>query len=72
MNQLIPDGFYLVGDSENPQHEWSKAIIDAVRKITHITPPDSNGAICGETITQEGVLVVPTHKLKLCASVSGA
>ena len=26
----IPDGFYLVGDSENPQAEWHTAIIDSV------------------------------------------
>ena len=38
-NDEIPDGFYLVGDSENPQKEWSKAILDKVKTITHITAP---------------------------------
>jgi hypothetical protein len=48
---LIPDGFYLVGDSENPKKEWSKAIIDKVRTITHITPPDHEGMIIGVPIS---------------------
>ena len=34
----IPDGFYLVADSENKQEEWHKEMIDAVRKVTHIAP----------------------------------
>jgi len=72
VNDLIPDGFYLVGDSNNPQHEWTKAIIDSVRNITHITPPDADGTICGEPITQEGVFIVPSAKFNLCSSVSGA
>jgi hypothetical protein len=50
-NDAIPDGFYLVGDIDNPQFEWSKAIIDKVRAITHITAPDSNGNIVGYPIS---------------------
>ena len=38
----IPDGFYGVGDSENPVPEFQKAIIDAVEKVTHIAPSDEN------------------------------
>ncbi|MBA2542752.1 MAG: succinylglutamate desuccinylase/aspartoacylase family protein, partial [Deltaproteobacteria bacterium] len=34
----IPDGFYTVGDSENPQPEFQQAIIAAVAKVTHIAP----------------------------------
>lgn len=71
-NDLIPDGFYLVGDSENPQKEWSKAIIDKVRSVTHITAPDSNGMIIGVPIIQDGKLCVPIHDIKLCTSVSVA
>jgi Succinylglutamate desuccinylase / Aspartoacylase family len=29
----IPDGFYLVSDSTNPQAEWHAAMIDAVRQV---------------------------------------
>jgi hypothetical protein len=50
-NDEIPDGFYLVGDTENPQFEWSKAIIDKVRTVTHIAAPDSDGNIVGEPMT---------------------
>lgn len=68
----IPDGFYLVGDSKNPQADWHTAMINAVREVTHIAPADEDGTIIGEPITQEGVLVVPTNSLHLCSSVSNA
>ena len=68
----IPDGFYLVGDSENPQPDFQKAIIDAVAKVTHIAPPDAGGRIIGEVPAQPGVINYPLRKLGLCASVSGA
>jgi len=50
-NDAIPDGFYLVGDTENPRPEWSKAIIDKVRTVTHICAADSDGNIVGEPMT---------------------
>mmetsp|Transcript_8173 Transcript_8173/g.11785 ORF Transcript_8173/g.11785 Transcript_8173/m.11785 type:complete len:439 (+) Transcript_8173:118-1434(+) len=40
----IPDGFYLVADSANPQLKWHEAIINSVRKVTHIAPPDNIGS----------------------------
>lgn len=68
----IPDGFYLVGDSENPKREFQKAIIDSVRKVTHIAPADQNGQIIGNKITQEGVINYPVKKLNLCAGFTKA
>lgn len=68
----IPDGFYLVGDSENPQPGFQKAIIDAVAKVTHIAPPDASGRIIGEVPAQSGVINYPVRKLGLCASVTDA
>lgn len=68
----IPDGFYGVGDSENPCPEFQKAIIDSVRKVTHIAPPDSEGRIIGEKLEQEGVINYPLKKLSLCAGFSAA
>jgi len=59
----IPDGFYLVGDSENPQSEFQKAIIDAVKRVTHIAPADKNGKIIGTPIEQEGVINYQLKKL---------
>lgn len=37
---MIPDGFYTVGDTENPQPEFQAAVIESVRKVTHIAPAD--------------------------------
>ena len=68
----IPDGFYLVADAEEPQTEWHAAIIAAVKKVTHIAPPDADGAILGEPLAQEGVIGVPARRLGLCAGVTGA
>ena len=50
----IPDGFYLVGDSENPEHDWHSAMIEAVKKVTHIAPPDVKGEILACKPTQDG------------------
>lgn len=66
----IPDGFYLVGDSENPQPEFQCAIIDSVRQVTHIAPSDKGGRIIGEKISQEGVINYFTSKHGLCAGYS--
>ena len=68
----IPDGFCLVGDTINPQAEWHAAMIESVRNVTHIAPPDSKGLICGEPITQEGVVVYPTKSIFLCSSSTNA
>lgn len=68
----IPDGFYLVGDTENPCSNFQKAIIESVKKVTHIAPADKEGKIIGETLEQEGVTNYPVKKLSLCAGVSNA
>ena len=71
-NDEIPDGFYIIGDTENPQPEWSKAIIDKVRAITHICAADSDGNICGVPMTQEGEFRSNKKKSSLCAGFCGA
>lgn len=68
----IPDGFYLVDDTENPQPEFQNAIIDAVSKVTHIAPADPDGTIIGSDVVARGLIRYPLGKLGLCASVSGA
>lgn len=70
--ETIPDGFYLVGDSLNPQLDFQQAVIDSVRKVTHIAPPDDKGNIIDEPVVKEGVIVVPVKELGLCCSVTGA
>jgi len=68
----IPDGFYTVGDSENPQPEFQAAIIAAVEQVTHIAPPDDNGQIIGADVTQNGVINYACRELGLCAGVTDA
>ena len=69
--EVIPDGFYLVGDSENPQLDFQQAVIRSVRSVTHIAPADEKGCIIDVPIAQECVILVPAKKLGLCCSVTG-
>ncbi|CAB9501153.1 Zn-dependent enzyme from deacylase carboxypeptidase superfamily [Seminavis robusta] len=72
-DETIPDGFYLVSDKTNPQTEWHKAMIDSVRKVTHIAPADPDGTLIGEEVSQEGVIVIPKpSSLGLCMGVTNA
>lgn len=66
----VPDGFYTVGDTENPQPDFQKAIIDSVRQVTHIAPPDQDGNIIGSPVVQEGVINYPLKALSLCNGLS--
>ncbi|WP_119967110.1 M14 family metallopeptidase [Simplicispira lacusdiani] len=68
----IPDGFYLVDDTENPQPAFQQAIIDAVEPITHIAPADAQGRLIGTPAVARGVVRYPLRALGLCASVTGA
>lgn len=68
----IPDGFYTVGDSENPQLDFQQAIIAAVAKVTHIAPADGNGEIIGSPVVAPGVILYPCKQLGLCAGVTDA
>jgi hypothetical protein len=69
---VIPDGFYLVDDSENPQPEFQRAIIEAVARITHIAPADDRNEIIGSPLVARGVINYPLRELGLCAGISGA
>ena len=68
----IPDGFYLVDDSANPQPAFQRAIIEAVSKVTHIAPADPNGHIIGSPIVSTGVIEYDVKPLGLCTSSTGA
>jgi hypothetical protein len=68
----IPDGFYLVDDSEHPQPGFQQAIIDAVEKITHIAPADADGRIIGSPVVAPGVIRYPFRELGLCAGITEA
>ena len=54
-NWNIPDGFYLVANTQNPQKQFQEAIIDAVKQITHIAPADESGKIIGADLLSEGL-----------------
>lgn len=69
---LIPDGFYTVGDSENPQPGFQAAIIAGVERVTHIAPPDVSGEIIGSDMVQHGVVNYPCKEFGLCAGVTDA
>jgi len=51
----IPDGFYLIGDIDEMQSDWHKAMIDAVREVTHIGESDEENKLVGIAISQVGV-----------------
>lgn len=68
----IPDGFYLVDDSANPQPAFQQAIIAAVAKVTHIAPADARGEIIASPMVAPGVIEYALKPLGLCAGISGA
>ena len=69
---IIPDGFYVVGDTANPQAEFQRAIIDAVAQVTHIAPADADGQLIGSRVVAPGVICYPFGPLGLCAGVTPA
>lgn len=68
----IPDGFYLVDDSEGPQPAFQQAVIAAVAEVTHIAPADRNGEIIGSPVVAPGVIRYPLKQLGLCAGMTDA
>lgn len=68
----IPDGFYVVGDTENPQSALQQAVIAAVAKVTHIAPADEKGQIIGSPVVAPGVINYPLKRLGLCAGMTSA
>jgi hypothetical protein len=69
---LVPDGFYLVTDTENRQLALQQAIIAAVEPVTHIAPPDAAGAIIGCPVLSHGVIAYPVRGYAMCPSITGA
>ena len=71
-NWNIPDGFYTVANTPNPQLAFQQAVIDAVRKVTHIAPADENGKIIGADVMSEGVICYDKKSLFLCGGMTDA
>ncbi len=69
---VIPDGFYLVADRERPEPGFQRALIDAVRRVTHIAQPDEHGHIIGVALQQEGVITLAQRSSGLCGGMTDA
>ena len=65
----VPDGFYLVANENKPHFDFQKYIINAVSKITHIAPTDSD---LGEDTVKDGIVICDSEKEKLCMSFTNA
>jgi hypothetical protein len=69
---MIPDGFYLVDDTERPQTAFQSAVIAAVSRVTHIAEADAEGRIIGSPVVAAGVIQYELKRLGLCAGMTGA
>ena len=56
----IPDGFYSIGHTLRPEVEWHKAMIAAVKEVTHIAQPldSEKPLIIGEPVVAEGIVLI--------------
>ena len=70
--ETVPDGFYLVDDSESPQPAFQESIISAVERVTHIAPPDENNMIIGSPVVAHGVIEYPQAKYAMCGAIADA
>ncbi|HEY8973977.1 MAG TPA: M14 family metallocarboxypeptidase [Burkholderiaceae bacterium] len=68
----IPDGFYLVGDTERPAPDFQRALVEAVRPVTHIADADEHGCIIGTKLEQPGVINYAKRELGLCGGMTAA
>jgi hypothetical protein len=68
----IPDGFYLVGNTPNPQASFQQAIIKSVEAVTHIAPADGNNKLIGVALEQFGVINYEARDLGLCMGLTNA
>jgi len=68
----IPDGFYVVGDTGDPQPGFQQALTEAVSKVTHIAPADEHGEIIGSPMVAPGVINYALRELGLCAGITNA
>ncbi len=68
----IPDGFYLVVDTVNPQPAFQQAVLQAVQRVTHVAPADHKSEILGSPVAGHGVIHYAMAELGLCAGITGA
>ena len=68
----IPDGFYLVGDTDRPEPDFQRALIAAVRQVTHIADADDQGCLIGTAMQEPGVINYAKRALGLCGGMTAA
>ncbi|MFU0879976.1 M14 family metallocarboxypeptidase [Kluyvera cryocrescens] len=68
----IPDGFYLVSDTQNSRLDFQQALISSVADVTHIAPADSQGRMLGFPVVSPGVIEYDNSAYHLCATMTGA
>lgn len=68
----IPDGFYLVADSQQPEFEFQQHVIKNVEKVTHIAPADDDNRLIGVPVQQFGVIEYDARPLGLCMGMTNA
>jgi len=70
--ETIPDGFYVIGNSENPEPAFQRALIAAVAPITHIAPADAQGNLVGLPLQSPGVVWGESRSIGACAGFTSA
>jgi len=68
----IPDGFYLVGDARRPQIIFQQAMLDAVRRVTHLAAADEDGCIIGDPLVIPHLVHYDCAKYYLCGGHTDA
>ncbi len=68
----IPDGFYVVDDSADPNPDFQQAVVEAVEQVTHIAPADDKGELYGSPVLARGVIAYPLTEWGLCTSITRA
>src|SRR5690606_24328997 len=68
----IPDGFYLVDDSQRPQPAFQQTITAAVSQVTHLAPATAQCRIIGSPGVAPGGIAYPVAELGLCVGITGA
>ena len=68
----IPDGFYTVAPTRNPELDFQRAVIAAVEAVTPIAAPDAEGRIIGCPVQAPGVILYDKQALHLCGGFTEA
>lgn len=71
-NWNIPDGFYLVADSERLVIEFQRAVVAKVSQVTHIAEADENGQLIGADVIEHGIIKYAAKSLGLCMGLTNA